>query len=281
MIKSNNQKRQPYLNRIQAVIDMKRSQREGIFMPFLVIGDPDLESSLEAASVLIEAGADILEFGFPFSDPPADGATIQAANRRALKAGVTPPLAFEFLAELQRRHKKPTALLLYYNLALQYGLKPFYKRAAEVGVDAVLLADLPLEEADEALQAAAEHGVAPVFIVSELTSADRLKKMAVLSQNGYLYTVARLGITGEQKKIESSLPATLHRLRQNVSLPLLVGFGISQPEHVSEVLEAGADGVICGSAIARRIANNLSDRQAMLHSLYSFCKEMKAMTLAG
>ncbi len=265
------------MNRIHTLVEQLRARDELAFVPFIVLGDPDLETSLLLVEALVEAGADALELGLPFSDPPADGSVVQAADLRALAAGTTPPAAMALLDEVKRRWNIPVSLLIYYNLALQYGLDDFYKRAAEAGVDAILIADVPLEESAPVVTAARAHGVAPVFIASELSSPARLARLAEVAE-GYFYTVARVGITGVQRDVGGALEATLTRLRQATDLPALVGFGISTPAHVRAVRAAGGDGVICGSAIVRRIAENLADRPAMVDSVRSFAKDMKAAT---
>ena len=265
------------MNRITDTIRRLRSRDESAFMPFVVIGDPDLETSLRLADALVEAGADILEFGMPFSDPPADGPVIQRADVRSLAAGTTPPLAFSFLGEVTRRHDIPVALLMYYNLVMQYGVQAFYARAAECGVDAILVADVPLEASDGLVAAARTTGIAPVFIASELTSPQRLDMIAQRAE-GFLSAVARVGITGEQQLINPALPALLDRLRARVPLPILAGFGISTPEQAMAALAAGADGVICGSAVIRRIADHLGDPNAMIAAVREFAAGMKRAT---
>ena len=263
-------------NRLQRRIEALRARGEGALMPFVVIGDPDLETSMAIVDALVEGGADALELGFPFSDPPADGPVIQAADVRALKAGVTPAAAMDFLAEVKRRHDIPVGLLIYHNLMLQMGLEAFYERAAQVGVDAVLAADVPLEEAEGLIGAARAHQVAPVFIASELTRQARLERIGQVATEGYLYAVARVGITGEQAALAASLPEALTRFKSAVSVPVMAGFGISTPDHARAVMAAGADGVICGSAIVRRIAENLDDKTAMLAAVRDFTRTMKA-----
>lgn len=243
-----------------------RAEGRGAFVPFLVIGDPDLETSLALTDALVEAGADVLEFGFPFSDPPADGPVIQAADQRALAAGVTPPAAFEFLDAVQARHGTPTVLLMYYNLILQFGVDAFYARAARAGVQGVLVADVPVELAGGLVEAAERHGVAPIFIASELTPPERLARVATQG-GGFVYTVARVGVTGEQTELAEGLPVTLARLRSAIDRPLLAGFGLSTPEHVRRVRAAGADGAIVGSALVRQIEANLGDPAAMVQAV--------------
>jgi len=265
------------MSRLDDTLAQLRVRKQGAFMPFLVIGDPDLETSHQLSDALIRSGADVLEFGMAFSDPPADGPVIQAADVRALQAGVNTPIAFRFLAGVRARTDLPITLLVYYNLIHQYGLEPFYKTAAASGVNAVLVADLPIEEAGPAIEAAKAHGIAPVFIVSELTSSDRLERVLAVAE-GYLYLVARVGITGEQSAVDSGMATTVARLRARTGLPILAGFGISSPEQVREVIEAGVDGAICGSAIVRRIEQHLGDPEAMIDAVSQFAIEMKAAT---
>ncbi|MEZ4471527.1 MAG: tryptophan synthase subunit alpha [bacterium] len=230
------------------------SPRKGrIFMPFSVIGDPDAATTLAVAGAYAEAGADVLEFGFPFSDPPADGPVIQAADQRALAAGMTPPAAFGVLDAVRARHGLPVVLLMYYNLMLQYGLDAFYARAAAAGVQGVLVADLPLEHADAAAAAARRHGIAPVFLATFLTPADRLARLAAAG-DGFVYVVAQVGVTGERGALDAELPDLLGRLRALTDLPLLAGFGIADGDQARAALDAGADGVIVGSALVRQLA---------------------------
>ncbi len=267
------------MKRLQATLTRLKAANEGAFMPFLVIGDPDLETTEALADRLLAAGSDVLEFGFPFSDPPADGPVIQAADLRALEAGTTPELAFALLARLRQRTEAPFTLLMYYNLILQFGVEAFYQRCAEVGVDAVLVADLPVEEADRALAAAKAANVAPIFIVSELTSQERLTKVCA-SAAGYLYVVAHLGVTGERAEVATQLGELLTRLRAGTDLPLLAGFGISSGEHVRRVLADGADGAIVGSALIRKVDAHLGDHDAMLEAVGTLADSLKAATRA-
>lgn len=242
------------MNRLQRVVRARNAAGEAAFVPFLVAGDPTAERSVQVADALVAAGADALEIGFAFSDPPADGPVIQAASLRALRAGATTAGAFDVLAAIRRRHDVPVSLLVYVNLVVQRGIDAFYARCAEVGVDAVLLADVPLEEAAPFVAAARAHGVAPVFIGSALSDARRLAAIAAHAGDGaYLYAVARVGITGEKTAIDPRLAPTLQRLRDAVPLPVLAGFGIATADHVSAVRDAGADGVIVGSALVRHL----------------------------
>ena len=224
-----------------------------LFIPFTVLGDPDKEHSLQVLETLIESGADALELGFPFSDPPADGPVIQAADIRALKSGIRVDDCFDLLKSIRSKTKIPIGLLMYYNLIYQRGIDRFYGECAEAGVNSVLVADLPLEHVEEVLPHAKKHGIAPVFIVSEIASDDRIKAISKVA-DGYLYVVAYIGITGvEDSVLEDRLSATIKRIRQYTDLPLCVGFGINTASQVQSVVHAGADGVIVGSRIVKEV----------------------------
>lgn len=243
-------------------------------MPFTVIGDPDLKTSLEIVRTFAESGAHSIELGFPFSDPAADGPTIQAADTRALNAGVTTSNVLTFLKNCRTFTDKPIGLLSYYNPILQYGVERFYKEAARAGLTSLLIADLPLEESKESLIYAKRYGINPIFIVSALTSPQRLKQI-LLHASGFLYVVSKPGITGIQKTIDPETLATLRHLKKQTSLPLHVGFGISTSEHVKAVLKAGADCAIVGSALVKTIENNLKTPSKMLKTIQS---QMQALT---
>jgi tryptophan synthase alpha chain len=254
-----------------------RARKEGAFMPYLVVGDPDLPTSMALASSMIEAGADILELGIAFSDPPADGPALQAASKRALAAGVRTEHALEAIRAIHERHRVPIALLLYYNLVMQHGVERFYARAKAAGVDAILIADLPIEEAGEVLAIAAKHDIAQIFIVSELTTPARLEKIAALAK-GYVYLVARLGVTGVQSEVGANMSEVIARVRTKISLPILAGFGLSTPLHARAVLAAGADGAIAGSVFAKLIEAQLRDRPAMKAEVEALACELKRAT---
>ena len=265
------------MNRITRTITELQDRGEAAFMPFLVIGDPDIEISLRLTEALVDAGADLLEFGFPFSDPPADGPVIQAADVRALQAGTTPDRCFAFLDEVKTRWDKPVALLIYYNLVLQHGVEAFYERAAAAGVDGVLVADVPIEESPPLVQAARAAGVAPVFIASGLTTDDRLAMLGERG-DGFLYAVARVGITGVRSEVSGTLAAEIGRFKRHVGLPVVAGFGISTPAHVRAALAAGADGVITGSALVKKIEENLGHTERMIAQVGELARTLKAAT---
>lgn len=254
-----------------------KKRKEGAFMPFLVIGDPDIEQSLALTRVLIKEGADFLEFGFPYSDPPADGPVIQAASKRALKHGLTTADAFEFLRTVRREFDGPIVLLLYYNLIFKKGIDAFYREASDAGVDGILVADVPLEEAKPLVNMSKETRIDQVFIAAPSSSDQRLESMGQQGA-GFIYGVTRVGITGEQNALSHSLQDNIQRFKTHTQLPCLAGFGISTPDHVKGVLRAGADGAICGSAIIRRIEENLGDPSKMLSEVAQFSSSMKQAT---
>jgi len=267
-------------NRVVKALAALQARGEAAFMPFAVLGDPDLERSITICEAFCDAGADIIELGFPFSDPPADGPVIQASDQRALANGVTPDDCFAAIAELKRRRDPPVALLVYFNLVLQRGIDRFYADAAAAGVDAILVADVPLEHSGALVTAGRAHGVAPVFIATHLSTEARLRRIAEVA-DGYIYVAARLGITGEQDVVDSRLAGTVARVKATTGLPALAGFGIASPDHVRQVLAAGADGAICGSAFVRRIeAHALGEisLDALLAELRELCGAMKQAT---
>lgn len=266
------------MERYQQLFARLESQKEGAFVPFVTLGDPNPELSLAIIDTLIEAGADALELGIPFSDPLADGPTIQNANLRAFAAGVTPTQCFELLAKIREKHPTiPIGLLMYANLVFHKGLDSFYARCAEVGVDSVLVADVPLEESAPFRAAAMRHNVAPIFICPPNASDALLREIASHGR-GYTYLLSRAGVTGTEKRAITPLNHLVDKLREFHAAPPLQGFGISEPSQVKESLAAGAAGAISGSAIVRIIENNLDNPAEMLAQLSRFVTDMKAAT---
>ncbi|MGQ0661576.1 tryptophan synthase subunit alpha [Sphingosinicella sp.] len=245
---------------------------EGVFGAFVMLGDPDLATSAAILELLVENGADMLEVGIPFSDPIADGPVIQAAANRALKAGVTPGDCFALLGDFRRRHLAvPVGILTYANLVVAWGRNDFCRRAAEAGVDSVLVADVPLIEAEPFAAAARAHGIDPVLIAAANTPPARLAEIARLG-GGYTYCLARAGVTGAETEARFDHQPMLAALAKAGAPPPVLGFGISMPAHVRAALDAGAAGVISGSAIVELVATRGADRLA------SFIGAMKAAT---
>ncbi|EMH4161304.1 tryptophan synthase subunit alpha [Pluralibacter gergoviae] len=255
-----------------------KNRREGAFVPFVTLGDPNPGQSLKIIDTLIEAGADALELGIPFSDPLADGPTIQGATLRAFAAGVTPTQCFEMLATIRQKHPTiPIGLLMYANLVFNRGIDNFYAECARAGVDSVLVADVPVEESAEFRQAALRHGVAPIFICPPNADDALLRQIASYGR-GYTYLLSRAGVTGAENRAALPLHHLVEKLAEYRAAPPLQGFGISSPEQVTAALDAGAAGAISGSATVKIIENNVNDSPAMLSQLKAFAESMKAAT---
>jgi tryptophan synthase alpha chain len=248
---------------------------EGAFGAFAMLGDPDLATSAAILDALAEGGADMIEVGFPFSDPVADGPVIQAAAVRSLAAGTRTADCFRLLAGFRARHPDlPVGILTYANLVAARGVEGFYRAAAEAGVDSVLVADVPLLEAEPFLAAARAAAVAPVLIAAPNTPPARLARIAAEGA-GYTYCVARAGVTGTGGRVAFA-GEIIAALRAAGAPPPVLGFGISSPEHVRLALAAGAAGAISGSAIVELIAANPGAEAA---SIGPFVAAMKSATL--
>jgi tryptophan synthase alpha chain len=247
------------------------------FIGFAVAGDPDAATSLRIAKALIDGGTDILELGVPFSDPVADGPVIQRADERALAAGTTPDTIFKLVKEIRAYSEVPVVFLTYYNIVFRRGIDRFYREAHEAGVDGILIADMPVEESADVTAIAARYNIDPIFLVTQTTSDDRLKKIAAQAR-GYLYLVSVLGVTGVRDQVSSGAIELLQRVRRHTDLPLALGFGISTPEHATTCAAAGADGVIVGSAIVDIIEKNLKNPQIIETKLKDYVAQMKIAT---
>ena len=249
----------------------RRSGNAGVFGAFVMLGDPDLERCAAILDRLVEGGADMIEVGIPFSDPVADGPVIQAAGVRALAKGTTSAVCFSLLKAFRARHPDvPVGILTYANPVLARGRDAFYARAADAGVDSVLVADVPVLEAAPYAAAARAQGVAPVLIAAANTPRQRLSQIAKLG-GGYTYCVPRAGVTGADRAAAFDHASMLDGLQEAAAPPPVFGFGISRPEHVRAALAAGAAGVISGSAIVELVARG--------EDVAPFVREMKAATL--
>ncbi|MHC4623518.1 MAG: tryptophan synthase subunit alpha [Planctomycetota bacterium] len=243
-------------------------------IPFFVIGDPDFDTSLAVVKTAVDAGADILELGVPFSDPIADGPTIQKADIRARSAGMTVQRAREFIGKLKAHKDLPIGLLMYYNLIYQYGPEKFFRDFHEAGVNSVLVADLSIDDADEIMAPAASAGLDTVFMVTPNTTPERMKLIASRT-TGFIYTVSVLGVTGSRDTLSDMVETLVKNLKELTNVPVCVGFGISKPEHAAAVAAAGADGVIIGSRIVALIEQNLGDKEKMLADISTFLGSVK------
>ena len=242
-------------------------------IPFFVIGDPNEALSLELVKTAIDAGADVLELGIPFSDPVADGPTIQKADIRAMEAGMTPAKAIAFIKKVTAYKPLPIGLLVYYNLIFQYGVEKFFIDFKAAGGTSVLVADLTVDDADEIVPAANAAGLETVFMVTPNTTEARIEKIAAHT-TGFIYTVSLMGITGARSGLSDQVKPLISRLKTHTDKPICVGFGISTPEHAADVAAAGADGVIIGSRIVKMIEDNLDNPSAMKTQIADFIQSV-------
>jgi tryptophan synthase alpha chain len=243
-------------------------------IPFFVIGDPDFNTSLEIVKSAIDAGADILELGIPFSDPIADGPTIQKADIRALAKGQDVAKALDFIKLIKQYKDIPIGLLLYYNLVFQKGIDIFFNDFHKAGVNSVLIADLSIDDADEIAPAALNAGLDTVFMVTPNTDDERIKKIAAQT-TGFIYAVSLLGVTGSRETLSSSVEVLVKKIKRLCNLPVCVGFGISKPEHAAAVAKAGADGIIIGSRIVKIIEDNIGYKEKIKSEIAFFLSEVK------
>jgi tryptophan synthase alpha chain len=237
----------------QAFARMKTEQRTGL-VAFVSGGDPTLERSGDVIRAVDQGGADVIEIGVPFSDPLADGPEIQRSSERALRSGTTLRGVLDLVGDLRADVAAPLVLFSYANPIVRFGVEAFAARAAEVGVDGVLLLDLPLEEAGPTRDVLVAHGLAPIFLLSPTTTAVRVRKADQLGR-GFLYAISRLGVTGVREQVAEDARDLVDRLRQDASLPIALGFGLSRPEHIRDVGKY-ADAAVVGSALVAQVARH-------------------------
>ncbi len=237
----------------QAFTRMKQEARTGL-VTFVSGGDPTLERSGDVIRALDQGGADVIEIGVPFSDPLADGPEIQRSSERALRAGATLRGVLDLVGDLRAEVAAPLVLFSYANPVVRYGVEAFAARAAEVGVDGVLLLDLPLEEAGPTRDVLVAHGLAPIFLLSPTTTPERIRQADALGQ-GFLYAISRLGVTGVRDQVAEDARELVARIRANATLPIALGFGLSRPEHIADVGRY-ADAAVVGSALVAQIARH-------------------------
>jgi len=257
----------------QVFSELKEQNRTAL-IPFFVVGDPDFDTSLDIVKKAVDSGADILELGIPFSDPIADGPTIQKADIRAMSGGMNMAKALDFIRNVKDYRDIPIGLLMYYNLIYQYGTEKFFSDFHRAGVNSVLVADLSIDDADEIVGPAVSAGLDTVFMVTPNTNPERMKLIASRT-TGFVYTVSVLGVTGSREELSGTVEGLVGKLKALTSVPVCVGFGISSPEHAATVAQAGADGVIIGSKIVGFIESNLGDKEKILAEISAFLAEVK------
>ena len=240
------------------------------FIPFITCGDPDLETTAAAVRAAVENGADLIELGIPFSDPTAEGPVIQGANLRALKGGVTTDRISGLVRDLRRDVTVPLVFMTYANVVFSYGTERFLAACREVGVDGLILPDVPFEEREEFLPFCKRYGVDLISLIAP-TSAHRIAKIAREAE-GFLYIVSSLGVTGTRSEITTDLSAMVEVVRQNTAIPCAVGFGISTPEQARRMAEV-SDGAIVGSAIVKLLEQYGKDAPQQIGA---YVRKMKA-----
>jgi tryptophan synthase alpha chain len=261
-----------------------KEKNEQAFIPFVMIGDPNAEQSLAVIKSLVDAGADALELGIPFSDPSADGLTIQKAALRALGQGINTDICIDILKQVREYAPQiPIGLLLYGNLVFARGIDTFYRDMSEAGVDSVLIADIPIRESEHFREAALKYGIAPIFIAPPNANDETLRAVSSYSR-GYTYVLSRAGVTGvdteesPKNTVTTTAKNLIEKLTEYHAAPPVLGFGISTPQQVKDALNAGALGAISGSAVVKIIEDNLTDNCKMLTDLTCFVNDMKAAT---
>jgi len=249
--------------RISEKFEDLKGREEAALIAYISCGDPSAEETVKIASELIKGGVDILELGMPFSDPIADGPTIQAASQRALEKGMDTDKYFDVAGRITG---VPKVCMTYYNLIYQYGLDKFCKRCADSGIGGLIVPDLPLEESDELMNACGANGIDLIFILSPVNSEERIEKIGKASK-GFLYLQSVLGVTGAREKMEFKLKEVLDKAKKYSNVPIAVGFGVSKPDQVRALVKQGVDGIIVGSAIIKRIKDDRKGLEAYVISL--------------
>lgn len=239
------------------------------FIPFVTCGDPDLETTAKVVRAMAEAGADLIELGIPFSDPTAEGPAIQAANVRALAAGTTTDKIFDLVRELRKDVTVPMVFMTYANVVFSYGSERFISTCAEIGMDGLILPDVPFEEKEEFSSICKRYGIDLISLIAP-TSEGRIAQIA-RDAEGFVYVVSSLGVTGTRSEITTDIGAMVRLIRENTDLPCAVGFGISTPEQAQK-MAALSDGAIVGSAIVKLIAQY--GRESVPH-VAEYVKSMK------
>jgi tryptophan synthase alpha chain len=262
-------------NRISEKFYEVTKKGEGALICYVVAGYPDISISKQVINALVKGGTDIIEVGIPFSDPIADGPTIQAASNTALRKGMTPEKALHIIRSVRKQHPNlPLLAMTYSNILVRAGMEKFMSESKQCGLDGFILPDMPVEQSDTYSLTASKLNLATVFLVSPNTSDTRLRKI-IASTSGFLYVVSVYGITGARNSFEKYTLNTIRAVKQvsGSKVPVAVGFGISRPSHAKSMIAAGAEAVIVGSAVVNKISDG--PRKNMLQNLQNFARSMK------
>jgi len=267
------------MNRIDRKLTDLRAKGEKALVLYVAAGDPfpTVEGTASVLLTLARGGADIIELGIPYSDPLADGPVIQAATQRALDAGVNPPFIFDVIRRVRKEVDTPIVLMGYYNTVLKTGLAKFAREMAAAGADGVILSDLPPEEADNWKAEADANGIATIFLLSPTSTTERIGIVAAKMTSGFVYCVSRTGVTGAKSDVPVDLLAVIESIRSATSLPICVGFGVSNAAQVRTIGEM-CDGAVIGSKLVDFL-NGVSDNADWSNQAVALIKDWKAGTL--
>jgi tryptophan synthase alpha chain len=267
------------MSRIAATFKRLERTNEAALIPYLTVGFPSLDITHRLVPVLAKQGADLIELGIPFSDPMADGATVQRASQAAIEQGVTVADCMHVAAEARRTSDVPILLMSYYNPIFKYGLRKFVADCAASGVDGLIIPDLPPEEATELRGECEQASVDLIFLIAPTSTEERLARVAEVA-SGFIYCVSLTGVTGARAEVSHDLGNLIARVRQHTDLPLVVGFGISKPEHVAQVVHSGgANGAVVGSALLNLIEG--APEGDLVARVSDYIRVMKEATLAS
>jgi tryptophan synthase alpha chain len=267
------------MSRIKNTFDRLKKKNATALIPYIMAGDPDLATTKTLILEMEKAGSDIIELGAPFSDPLADGPTIQKAAIRSLRNHTSIADVLGLVADVRKTSKVPLILMTYYNLIFKYGEERFVHDAVQAGLDGLILPDLPPEEAETLMPLAKKAGLDTVFLIAPTSTDDRLKLVSKVSQ-GFIYYVSLTGVTGAKLAVQNSVKDALLRIKAVTDKPVSVGFGISSPDQAAQVALWGADGVIVGSALVKVVEENIGSPELVNHAV-TFVKALKQGVLAG
>ncbi len=261
------------MNRIDITFNHKQEDGAKALMPFVTAGDPDLATTGELILELEKNGADLIELGVPFSDPIADGPTIQASSQRALENGITLDKIIDFVAGLRQKTQIPISLMSYYNPIFVMGEEIFFERAKAAGVDGVIVPDLPPEEAETLIKMGIKYDLKTIFLIAPTSTPERIAKIAEIS-GGFIYYVSLTGVTGARSELDQNISQKLEHIRAASEKPVAVGFGVSTPEQAFNISQ-WADGVIVGSALIKQISRYSGDTPNMIQQAGLFLRSLR------
>ncbi|MGB2601159.1 MAG: tryptophan synthase subunit alpha [Candidatus Omnitrophota bacterium] len=267
------------MNRIDQTFKRLKKDKKKAFIAYVAAGDPDMKTTEKIVLSLAKAGADLIELGIPFSDPLADGPTIQKATQRSLKAGCTVKKVLAMVKQLRREIDTPLVFMTYYNIVFNYGIPNFIKDAKACGADGVIVPDLPMEESGELTKVADKEDFSVILLAAPTTPPDRFKKIAARSR-GFIYYVSLTGVTGVRKELSKKLKTDIRKLKKMTTKPVCVGFGISNASQAKDIAKA-ADGVIVGSAIIKVLEKNLANKKKMVSNIERFARSISKAVHGG